>query len=309
MYNESIKRKFIEYYLSTREIAPSSVENVFKSAERLESLANKDICNFTRPEIIEFYKSLNAKSKERLNLTNSVLKEYKIWCLEDDNGGICYDATPYFDTFTQDDFRTYISKNILENKYIGEDTLNSYLKEIYNPCDQLLLVLLYNGVRGKLLSDITNLHINQIDGNTLHLDSGKVVEVDDSVIDLIHETNNTYIYYSYGAKPKKWLLNGDYVFKDTKAVSENASLASVYHRYTQRIVNLQKMFDNPELSINRIFTSGMLNALIKGAEKNNMEFKDFVTSEKAKSILERYEFKREPSRIMQIFAEYLDYIK
>lgn len=304
MFNRDAKERFIKEYLATREIAPTAVENVFNSVSRLEELYNKDVCNFTRPEIIDFYQSLNAKSKERLSMTNSILKEYKTWCIEN---GFCYDATPYFDTFTIDDFKNYISKNILENKYIGEKTLKSYLDEIINPQDQLLLVLLYNGIKGKQLCEVINLHVNQIKGNELHLCTGRVVKVDDSVIDLIRETDNTYIYYSYGDNPRQWELVGDKVFKNTKSVRSD-SMASIYHRFTTKMVNLQKMFDNPELTINRVAISGMLNALKKEADKHNITVRELILSKKAQPILEQYQFKRYPTKVLGLFEEYFEHL-
>lgn len=308
MFNENIKRQFIDYYLSSKYIAKTAVENIFRCSEKLEELADnrkgKDICNFTKTEIEEYYICLQAKSKERISVTNSILKEYKIWAID---VGICYDDTPYFDTFTIKDFKRFISKNVLENKYIGEETLKSYLNEIINPCDQLLLVLLYNGIKGKQLSEIIDLHINQVDGNVLHLSSGRSVEVDSSIINLIEETNNTYVYYTYGENTKKFELSGEKVFKDTKGVRSD-SMNSIYHRYTSKMVVFQKMFDNPELAINRIGLSGMLNTLIKSSKEKNMALAEFVSSDMAKPILERFKCNRHPSKVMKIFEEYLDYI-
>lgn len=310
MYNENIKNRFIEYYLSNKEMSKTTVENIFNQSEKLEQLADngkgKDICNFTKPEIEEYYYCLRAKSKERISVTNSILKEYKTWANE--IAGICYDDTPYFDMYSIDDFKRFISKSVLENKYIGEETLKSYLEEIYNPCDQLFLLLLYNGIKGKQLVEIINLHVSQISGNTIHLSTGRDVEVNDSIIDLIYETNDTYEYYTYGEVSKKLELIGDNVFKSTKS-SRSESLASIYHRYTVKMVTFQKMFDNPELAINRIGLSGMINSLKNGAVENNMKLEDYIKSDLATPILERYQFNRHPSKIIKIFEEYLDYIK
>lgn len=303
-YNEEIKRVWIELYLSNKDMVRSTVESVFSASKKMESLLEKDICNFSKPEIESYYKSLSAKSKERISVANSILKEYKEWCY---NNGYSYDSNPYYDTFTSEDFKRCISKSVLEKKYIGEDTLNSYLAEIHNPCDRLLLILLYNSIRGKLLEEILNLHVNQIEGNIIHLSTGREVRVDDSVINLIYLTNDTYTYYTYG-EIRKFELVGDNVFKNTKGV-RTTSMASVYHRYASRIVKFQQMFDNPELAINRIWISGMLNALIKKANEKNLTLGQFTVTEEAKPILKQYEFNRHPTKIMKLFEEYIEYIK
>jgi hypothetical protein len=306
MYNEVIKVQWIKEYLLYSNIASSAVYSTFGSSEKLEELFKKDICNFTKPEIEDLYKSIMAKSKERISVMNSVLKEYKSWCIQTDNG-ICYDKTPYFDILTMDDFKRYISRNILENKYIGEETLISYLKEIDNPCDKLLLKLLYHGVKGKQLIEIINFSINQVDGNVLHLCTGRDVTVDDETIQLINESLNTYEYYSYGDKPRKWELIGDDVFKGTKGVRSD-SMASIYHRYTSKMVRFQNMFDNPELAMNRISISGMLNTLIKNAKQRNIQLDSFIKSKDAEPILAQYEFNRYPTKVLTIFEEYIDYL-
>lgn len=86
-------------------------------------------------------------------------------------------------------------------------------------------------------------------------------------------------------------------------------MASIYHRYIAKMVIFQKMFDNPELSINRIWVSGMLNSLLKGSKEKNITLSEFVLSDTAKPILEKFQFKRHPSKVMRLFDEYLDYIK
>lgn len=309
-YNDKIKEDFIKEYSNGIELTEKLARGIFNITEKFETLADKDVCNFTRPEIDNFYRSIRAQSKERVAVTNSVLKYYKEWCMAR-NDNFCYDTINYFDTFTMDNFKNYVSRVVLENKFIGYEKLQSYVNELNNPCDQLLLVLLYNGIKGKQLFEIINLHVNQIDGNILHLASGRDVEVGDDVIDLILETNSIYEYQTFTEKAdeaKTLKMTGDNVFKNVASVRSD-SLESIYHRYSMKLVKFQKAFDNPELGMNRIWRSGMLDAIIKKAKELNMDTKEFVMSEQAQPILKKYEFNQHPSKVIKIFSEYFKYIK
>lgn len=53
----------------------------------------------------------------------------------------------------------------------------------------------------------------------------------------------------------------------------------------------------------------MLNTLFQCTKANNMQLKYLTVSDLAKPILDRYEFNRHPTRIVQLFDEYLEYIK
>ena len=305
MYNEQKKTRWMAEYLAVNACSRGRISSVFSASEQYEKDLNKDICDFTKEEIVHFFICMEAKSKESLSVTNTFLKNYRRWC--DEHGYSSHDVN-YFEHLTIEDFKHYISKDVLEHKFISKETLESYIEQLLNPCDQLLLSLLYHGVKGKKLKEIIDLNVNQIQGNEVHLSTGRVLSLPEEVIELIRKTNNTYEYYPFSETNTEPIeLVGDKVFKDgLNASTENQDY--IYHRFSVKMSKFKKEFDNPELSINRIWKSGMLHALLEGARKNQMSFEEYSVSADAKPILERYEFHATPSKIAKQYKEYIEYI-
>jgi hypothetical protein len=75
-----------------------------------------------------------------------------------------------------------------------------------------------------------------------------------------------------------------------------------------KMIVFQKQLNNPELTINRIYTSGMLNALYNKSKELKMGFEEFCNSEHARPILNRYEYKKPQNQIYSTFREYLEFI-
>lgn len=307
MYNQEIKERFYRDYSEKSVISRYLFDSIFNASANLEEAYDKDICNFSKAEIDTYYKSLNAKSKERLSVANSILNSYRIWC-EAEQPFEIFESINYYALFNLQSFAGFISKSVLENKFISEETLKSYLKDIINPCDQLLLVLLYNGIKGRQMEDIRNLNVSQIEGNVIHLEDGRDVEVSQDIIDLIIETNNTYEYYSMGENQRKYVLIGDNVMK-SKKLSKMETGRNFYHSCAVKVAKFQDQFGNPELSMNRIWKSGMLYKAKKLANEKGIDIKEFLYSDDAKPLYEQYSVKQSPHVFYANIKEYLPYLK
>lgn len=86
MYNEELKRRFIQQY-TTKEGTILMCESLFKEIEPHEQAWGMDICNRTQEEVAAvFNKTSGIREKYRLIKLNA-LRDYISWCVENDVPG------------------------------------------------------------------------------------------------------------------------------------------------------------------------------------------------------------------------------
>ena len=113
MFNKDIKQRFVDYYSKLNVIHPYRLLAIFASSELFEAALNKDLCNFTKNELKEFYIYKNAKSLNSLQVTNSLIRSYINWCIEQ---GLSIDNQNHADEVLITDLRSYLNKDVFKNK-------------------------------------------------------------------------------------------------------------------------------------------------------------------------------------------------
>ena len=82
MFNEELKKRFINERNEEVSIGDSYLQIQFDKVEKMEVELNKDLCNFTVYDIREYYKMLNIASIESLTNMNSQFSIYTNWCMQ-----------------------------------------------------------------------------------------------------------------------------------------------------------------------------------------------------------------------------------
>ena len=82
MFNEKLKNIYIKEKSESVTLPSNYLECQFNKVEKMEEESNKDVCNFTAYEIIEYYKTLNIAALESLAVMNSHFSMYTQWCLQ-----------------------------------------------------------------------------------------------------------------------------------------------------------------------------------------------------------------------------------
>ena len=82
LYNEKIKNMFVEKKQSESNIPKEYLLNMFRKASEYEYESEKDICDWTSYDIIEYYKMINTASLDVLFCLNSVFSQYTQFCIE-----------------------------------------------------------------------------------------------------------------------------------------------------------------------------------------------------------------------------------
>lgn len=301
MYNIDIKERFIDYYSNFNIIHPYRLKTLFESSEIFEESLGKDIGNFTKNELKEFYVFKDAKSINTLQVTNSLLKSYINWFIEQ---GMSTDNQNHTDEIKLYDIEGCINKKVLAEKYITYDELTEYQKELDNPIDKFILQALFEGIKGKSFDELLSLSIVDFDrvNCTVKL-KGRELNVSSKLINLAEDTVDTYEYYPLlGGKP--YQLFGEDLFKNKKRqIIETTSRRA--ERLAAKFRLLQKYFDNNLLSAIRVHDAGIIYSMKQVMNETGMDIDELLSSREMEEIKIRYNINMPKYQIKSKFKNYL----
>ena len=275
MFNKDIKMRFVDENYDDEKTRRSYIYTLSK-VEKIESFYNKDVAEFNLKECEDMLASLNCRTKVSLGKEHCILKKYKIWV----QGQGYFPINNSMDIIFRDDLSKYINKTAIKNQYVTREELYKICDDLYNYRDQALLVLLYEGVRGradskytfeeirnlkKIDCDFTNniLTLRRFEGVSEY--SGyteRRIQVSQKSMDIIQSAINEDMYHKNNGMAEK---NPTIDLKDTQYVIRTASRKNTEDRVPVNAINtlfvMIKRFLGEEyqfLSPTNIFKSGML---------------------------------------------------
>ena len=157
MFNESIKNEFINFRLENNDtpFAPNYLNNWFEKAEEFEEKFNKDLCNFTKDELMDFYKSVGSSSYLTLRAFNYQMMQYFDWCKEK---GLTSKDVSSFEEISKEELDFCVATEKKEASLITREELENWCDyDIQNSRDQFIMLCLFEGLKGKNYSEIINL--------------------------------------------------------------------------------------------------------------------------------------------------------
>lgn len=255
MYNEGRK---LEYLKETKYINPQLkklLTTVFNKTETKETEIGKDIGEWTSSEIIEYYKLLFSASLNTLNSRHSYLKNYAEWCLRNN---LLPDNQNHWMEINQDILQTCVHVGKQEQAMLTRKEMEDIIADLLNPRDQCLIYALFEGVEGKQFSELTELNMRQVKGNTLKL-ATRTIPVSDKLISLMQQSTDEYTYYAYGESGRelKYHLDDDNVFKMTSNSKEISQVRKRQRLYTN-LMRIRDFVGNPMINATSLEESGRL---------------------------------------------------
>ena len=193
MYNESIKKRYIQEKENSTSTPNNYLERLFDKVKCFEEKYNKDVCCFTAYEIVDFYKTINISSLESLIVLNNHLSLYVQWCLQQN---LVPDCQNHFDEINNDILVECINITSLKKAIITRETLNIWLSGSNNPSDAFTMLCLFEGIKGNDFCEILNLKMSDFSGNKVKLCTGREMIVSDKLIELAKITDATMEYHA-----------------------------------------------------------------------------------------------------------------
>lgn len=273
MYNEELKRRFIDNRLAEVTLPINYLNLQFEKISKAEEKLNKDICNFSFYEIIEYYKSLNTTSEGYLRVLNSQFSIYTNWCLAQN---LVFDGQNHFMELRREDYEGCTNKALKSLSLLSKEMIDDMIDQLPNPKDKFCLLCLFEGIKGKSFSDITLLKPEDFSGNIVTLPSGKTIEVSDELVEIKNLTVATDVYYAMtGAKKREIpLMDSGYIIKEYPNVETTGEFRRSRRIYNQ-FCRIFSFLGLEYLKMNDVYNSGLIHKIKISAQKRNMTVKEF----------------------------------
>lgn len=262
MYNEQFK----ETYISNKEYINMNLRNYLtcqfnKSAETEERLG-KDLYDFTVNEIIDYYKSLFSGALETLLVLNSQFAQYTRYALA---RNLVKDSQNHYEELDNEILYTCVNIDLMKEKIMTRKEILNKASLMPNAFEKFLLLAPFEGISGNNFIEISNLSMENFNGNEVHLCTGRVLTVSNELVRFAEEAAAEYQYMAYGKDgstiERKFRQSDFRIIKDMFNVyvsDEERDRIKVYHRY----VKIREMHGICGASIKALNESGRL-AMIK----------------------------------------------
>ena len=306
MYNEELKIRFIQSRAKEVTLPLRYLEREFEKIAPFETKLEKDVCNFSFYDIIDYYKFLNLTSIEGIEILNSQFLIYTDWCFKQN---LVNDGQNHFRELRRDDYYNCINKAKLNMSIFDREDILNLIDDLPNPKDQFIILALFEGIKGKDFSDLTLLKPEHISGNIITLPSGKNIQVSDELIDYANKTIEEQSYYSMSGKMEKVIPLTDlgYIIKSYPNVDSTIDdLFQIGRRLYKGLMRLFAFLGMEHIKANDIYNSGMIYSIKENAKKHNMSCKDYIYSEYFEpEIEERYKHVNDKKNLLKKYEDCL----
>ena len=305
MFNKELKERYIQEKSESVTLPSNYLECQFNKVEKTEQELNKDVCDFTAYEIIEYYKILNISSLESLAVMNSHFSMYTQWCLQNN---IVKDNQNHFLEIDLEQIKKCINKIMFKKKIVSREQIISWCDQLPNPKDQLVILGLFEGMKGKDFSDFVNLRPQDVHGNKLKLFDGRELIVSNKLLKYIKESIKETIYYSSSGGQQKVmpLVDKGYVIKSYPNTKEGTSAFAkgrIIYNSISRSLNYVGVLDF--MSANSIFESGKIDMIKRRSKELGISAKNYVYSSHIKEVEKKYNCKIVRSVFWIKYEDYL----
>lgn len=195
------KEEFFNYHQMDNDLRKGYI-TVFNKIESLEKKLKKDIKDFNYEELLKALEILTSKSYNAMSVKWSILKRYLEYYKNDNIYNIDADV-----------LRKFVQDEVNIKRYITRKNLEDKIKNLPNPQDKAILLLIFEGVMGKDYLDLRTLNIDQIDiyNNTITL-SDKKIEISPVTSAILEKALVTQTYFKSVGEDKDMKSNDSFDF-------------------------------------------------------------------------------------------------
>lgn len=306
MFNEELKRRYIEDKRENTTVPEFYLEYQFNNVQGMEEELGKDAYDFTVYEIMEYYKLLNISTLESLAVLNSHFSLYTQWCLSQN---IVKDNQNHYLELNLEQLQKCLNKVLFDKKIVDRKQVVAWCEQLPNPKDQVVMLGLFEGLKGKDFADFVNLRPCDVHGNTLTLFDGREIEVSKRLIRYIDHAISEDTYYSASEMQVKQmpLVDRGYVIKEypntkqgTTAFIKGRAIYNGIARSLKYVGVFQFM------SANNISESGKISMIKERAKHYNMTPREYIYSEEIKEVEHQFNCHIAKSTFCLKYQDYLE---
>lgn len=295
--NEQEIEDFLQEYGRSRVIIETTTRATLNRAVEFEHKFNRPFYQFTTEEALEMYESVHAISIVTLQNNNLVLKHATRWFAYQYKKEV---ANTY-EEMTKDQLATVIDTEKQRSLILSREEVDSIKDNLINKIDQAIVEMLFQGAGGEWLKELAFLNRNQVDRERLmiYFKTGKNLPVTDEICDLLMEAFAEDELVSFGSTTRVAKVTGNGIYKvRANALSDNsdyndAQCVERRYRFIQRRLLLINKDLGVSLKASGLQASGLLHYIRLGMEETGLSFREFVKTERAQKLAQRYDIRSE----------------
>jgi len=277
MYNKERKETYINFIKDTG-ILEGGIKYLslkFEQCSPFEEKLEKDICDWSVTEIINFYQSMISRSLESLLVVNSQYAKYTTWCLEN---AFVNDSQNHF---------LEIDREILNKKCVNRGYLISGIvsrhelinlinneNRVKNAYERFIILGIFEGIGGDANNNFQNLTMKNIRRNMIYLPDGRNLRISKELVEYAKQASETYERETYSkTKPqiRPFDLNDERIVK-IAGYQKELSYAGFRHKIQMLLDSIKEYNDDlPIFSTSMLFESGRIEMIKNFMKKENIE--------------------------------------
>ena len=299
--------EFLSEYRRSRVVAETSVRAILKRAVEWENKHDKAFYKFNKEEALEMFKSAHAISVVSLQNSNLILKHASRYFLKQVGGNVYEEIGKY-------DLEECVDKSKKEGMIFTKEEIEDIQGQLLNWVDKCILFLLFEGVGGYKLSELTFMSIDQINRKDLqiYLRSGKVINITPEDYETLRKGFEEDELLSFGETMRVSKVRSSGLYKiRCNALSDNDDPSSAEdrerrYRWTQRRMMLISDSLGIQLTSGSVQESGLLHYIKEAMRENGMEFIEFIKSKEARALAWRFDIRSSlyPQILKDKFGKY-----
>ncbi len=307
VYNDKLKEAWFESYREKTDIDELYISKciipVFRTAKETETTLNKDLSNFTLPEILILLKSYDSASVTSVRNRASLFRLYTDFAI---SKHFSIDGQNHYNELDMNIYKDCINKRMAKVKFFDEDAVQEMLDKLPNARDQYLILAPWEGICGKLYKELTMLREEDLDedNNIVHLCTDRTVKVSNELMAIMQDAGSTDVYISSDGKQRK-LSHTDLIYKPLDSTSAKPVDTDVL---TRRMSKMKVFLEAPALGFNMLRVSGFCYRLAKLVLKKGVSVDELYSSKDSEyvELVKQYDFvKKGKAEIRYMYDEYV----
>lgn len=269
MYNPERKKSFIEAYESDRIVGSNYFQNLFSRTEPLEKEFGKDVCDFTKEEIIALFISFNSSYGSTNISIRSRLAKYTEFCCYNN---LSRDNINHYYEITGEEVAGYANQFMKNKYYISKKKLDGYCSKLANACDCFVLYALFEGIKGKYCEEITDMTLADIDikNRIVTTVNNKKIKVSQEFIKFAVKSDQE-LEYASPMRPYTFHSSSlPYIFKNRVNITDDSE-----DRKRRRVLNkvnyIKNMLSAPEITVPHLVNSGFVHYFLQLMEEKECD--------------------------------------
>ena len=295
--NEQEVEDFLQEYRRSKVIIETTTRATLNRAVEFEHKFNKPFYQFTTEEALEMYESVHAISVVTLQNNNLVLKHATRWFAHQYNK----EVGNTYEEMTKDQLGAVVDVAKQRSLILSREDVDNIKDNLINKIDQAIVEMLFQGAGGQWLKELTFLDKRQLDRERLmiYFKTGKNLPVTDETCDLLMEAFAEDELASFGSTTRVSKVAGNSLYKvRCNALSDNSDYHSEEdvqrrYRFAQRRLLLISKDLGVRLKASGLQASGLLHYIKLGIEETGLSFREFVKTERAQKLAQRYDIRSE----------------